>query len=333
MPARIRRFPSRWRRCRRRCRDCRCRCRRFEAAERVTIPAQIEQGWTPKLHWIMAGTLPAGQTRTYELVLGAARAERVVKATQDDKVLEISMGDSKVMQYHHAMSPAPKGVAKVPESKLPLYDHSAFIHPLWSPKGNVLTDINPPDHLHHMGIWMPWTETKFEGQEGRFLERRRRDRDRPLLQVPGHDHRRGLWRLPVRAGPRGPQDLQGRADDPQGSLGRPRLQRGRAREGLLAGGLPVDAAMRRGPASDPGRIPLRRIRLAGDPAVEGPECRLPDQRGQDPQGRTRHAGPLVRRLRQDRRPVGGRDLLQQPEELPPSRADAAVAGARQLHFL
>jgi hypothetical protein len=133
-------------------------------ADRVTIPAQVEQGWTPKLHWIIAGTLPAGQTRTYELVAGAARAERMVKATQDDKVLEISVGDAKVLQYHHAASPAPKGVAKVPDAKLPLYDHSAFIHPLWSPKGNVLTDINPPDHLHHMGIWMPWTHTNYEGK-------------------------------------------------------------------------------------------------------------------------------------------------------------------------
>lgn len=133
-------------------------------AERVTIPAQIEQGWTPKLHWIVAGTLPAGQTRTYELVTGEARAERVVKATQDEKVLQISVGDDKVLQYHHAMFPAPKGVARIPDAKLPLYDHSAFIHPLWSPKGNVLTDIHPPDHLHHLGIWMPWTHTKYEGK-------------------------------------------------------------------------------------------------------------------------------------------------------------------------
>jgi hypothetical protein len=136
--------------------------------QRVTIPAQIEQGWTPKLHWIMAGTLPAGQTRIYELVAGEVKAARLVTASQDDKVLEISVGDSKVMQYHHAMFPAPKGVARIPDSKLPLYDHSAFIHPLWSPRGNVLTDINPPDHLHHMGIWMPWTQTKFEGRKVDF---------------------------------------------------------------------------------------------------------------------------------------------------------------------
>jgi hypothetical protein len=135
-----------------------------KGAGRVTVPAQIEPGTTPVLHWILSGTLPAGQKRTYELVAGETRVDRTVKAVKGDKTLEISLGDARVMEYHHAMSPAPKGVAKVPDSKLPLYDHSAFIHPLWSPKGNVLTDINPPDHLHHMGIWMPWTHTTYEGK-------------------------------------------------------------------------------------------------------------------------------------------------------------------------
>ncbi len=133
-------------------------------SERVTVPAQIELGPTPRLHWILSGTLPAGQKRVYELVVGEARAERVVAAVKSDKDLQVRMGDAKVMQFQHAMWPAPKGVAKVPEAKLPLYDHSAFIHPLWSPKGNVLTDINPPDHLHHLGIWMPWTHTTYEGK-------------------------------------------------------------------------------------------------------------------------------------------------------------------------
>jgi hypothetical protein len=28
----------------------------------------------------------------------------------------------------------------------------------------VLTEIHPPDHLHHMGIWMPWTHTLYQGR-------------------------------------------------------------------------------------------------------------------------------------------------------------------------
>ncbi len=133
-------------------------------SERVPVPAQVEQGATPRLHWIVSGTLPAGQTRTYELVGVAAATQRLVKATKDDQVLEVSVGDAKVMQYHHAMVPPPQDIGKIPEAKRALYNHNAFIHPLWSPKGTVLTDIHPPDHIHHLGIWMPWTHTTFEGK-------------------------------------------------------------------------------------------------------------------------------------------------------------------------
>ena len=44
-------------------------------SRRITVPAQLELGPAPRLHWIVSGTLPAGQTRTYELVLGDAPGE------------------------------------------------------------------------------------------------------------------------------------------------------------------------------------------------------------------------------------------------------------------
>ncbi len=137
-------------------------------SERVTVPAQVEQGATPRLHWILSGTLPAGQTRTYELVAGEARVDRMVKAVKDEKNLQISVGDAKVMQYHHALVPLAQDIGKMSDQKRALYSHNAFIHPLWSPKGAELTDVSPPDHFHHMGIWMPWTETKFEGKKVDF---------------------------------------------------------------------------------------------------------------------------------------------------------------------
>lgn len=46
-----------------------------------------------------------------------------------------------------------------------LYTRSGYIHPLWTPGGEILTRIQPPDHYHHYGIWNPWTRTEFEGQE------------------------------------------------------------------------------------------------------------------------------------------------------------------------
>lgn len=54
----------------------------------------------------------------------------------------------------HAITPAPEG-------QNPLYKRSAYIHPLRSPGGEILTAIQPADHYHHYGIWNPWTHTHF----------------------------------------------------------------------------------------------------------------------------------------------------------------------------
>jgi hypothetical protein len=128
---------------------------------RVPVAAQIEPGDPPRLWWILAGTTPAGRERHYELVKAPGAKGSHVTATKDDKFLQIQMGDTKVLRYNHAPVPPPEGES-------PLYTRSAFIHPLWSPTGAVLTDIHPADHIHHVGIWMPWTKTKFEGQEVDF---------------------------------------------------------------------------------------------------------------------------------------------------------------------
>jgi hypothetical protein len=134
-------------------------------SQRIEVPVQIDTDTPPHLCWILSGTTPAGQSRTFELVKAKTPNAKVVKAIKDDKELDIQVGDTKVLRYNYAIVPAPEDMGeRVPEERRPLYDRSGFIHPLWSPTGTVLTDIHPPDHLHHMGLWMPWTHTQFEGK-------------------------------------------------------------------------------------------------------------------------------------------------------------------------
>lgn len=121
------------------------------------VPAQIEQGNPPKLWWIIAGNMPPAGLRIYKLYAGAMKTPDV-RVIKNDSFLQLQIGGADVLRYNNAIVPAPTGKSK-------LYDRSGFIHPLWSPTGDVLTNIHPPDHIHHMGIWMPWTKTKFEGQE------------------------------------------------------------------------------------------------------------------------------------------------------------------------
>ena len=129
---------------------------------RKEIPFQVDAGVGQRMWWILSGKTPAGNKRTFEIETGRASAiGRIIQASKNDQFLEIHVGQDKVLRYQHAVMPPPEGVD-------PLYARSGFIHPLWSPAQEVLTEIRPSDHYHHLGVWMPWVNTKFEGREVDF---------------------------------------------------------------------------------------------------------------------------------------------------------------------
>ena len=72
----------------------------------------------------------------------------------DENSATIFIGEQPVLSYVHTETFPPEGIDTV-------YKRSAYIHPLWSPGGERLTRIQPPDHWHHYGIWNPWTRTHF----------------------------------------------------------------------------------------------------------------------------------------------------------------------------
>ena len=134
------------------------------APGRNVVAAQLEPGSPAKLWFILAGETKPGAKRTYEFSIQERSAEGPdagvsVRKTQD--YCDILYGDTKVLRYNHAVVPPPAGQSE-------LYKRSGFIHPLWSPAGSVLTNIHAPDHIHHLGIWMPWTHTEFEGKSVDF---------------------------------------------------------------------------------------------------------------------------------------------------------------------
>ncbi len=127
---------------------------------RVQKPTQMEKGSENRLWWILDNITSAGSVRIFELVRGDVKPEKsspVVYFTDDGKQLHLQCAGRNVLAYQHAIHPAPDGASG-------LFARSAYIHPLYSPAGAILTRINPPDHLHHMGLWNPWTKTEFEGR-------------------------------------------------------------------------------------------------------------------------------------------------------------------------
>jgi hypothetical protein len=141
-----------------------------KGSRRVNVPVQLEAGSPPRLWWVLSGKTEAGSKRTYELVKGSKTAAAGVSANKNNKVLWIEKDGKKVLSYNHALVPPPpmEDMGEKYKQTRDLYYRSGFIHPLWSPTGSVLTNIHPDDHYHHVGIWMPWTKTKFEGKDVDF---------------------------------------------------------------------------------------------------------------------------------------------------------------------
>ncbi|MBN2591178.1 MAG: PmoA family protein [Sedimentisphaerales bacterium] len=125
----------------------------------MVIPAQYEAGKSPKVWFRLSGKTEAGTNKVFKIYPNYdSRIDwAFISVQKDDKALTLKRGDANILSYQYAVMPAPAGSSN-------RYDRSGFIHPLWSPEGNILTDIHPPDHIHHMGIWMPWTHTHYEGQ-------------------------------------------------------------------------------------------------------------------------------------------------------------------------
>ena len=127
----------------------------------VEVPCQIEQGVSPRLWWILSGKTKPGEKRIFRLSEGKTIEGTPVKVRKGSDALQIFVNNQKVLQYFHVPVSPPEGVDSI-------FARSAFIHPLWSPSGAILTRIQPPDHYHHYGIWNPWTKTNFEGREVDF---------------------------------------------------------------------------------------------------------------------------------------------------------------------
>ena len=128
-----------------------------------TINVQRLPSDPPSVAWLIDKTLPAGRTRRYRLA-GSATAPRhssAVTCNNDGEHLLVKVGEKPVLQYNHAVLPAPEGIEEH-------YMRSGHIHPLFDPDGRMVTDDFPPDHAHQHGIFFAWVNTTFEGRKVDF---------------------------------------------------------------------------------------------------------------------------------------------------------------------
>ncbi len=122
----------------------------------IPIASQIEYSNQRILHWIIEPEANKKTTRTFELVKKVRPSiSSQMKALAANGFLTISNNNKNLLRYNFKTIYPPKEIDTA-------YRRSGFIHPLWSPRGQELSQINAPDHYHHWGLWNPWTEVLFE---------------------------------------------------------------------------------------------------------------------------------------------------------------------------
>ena len=128
-------------------------------------PSQLETGISGRLWFIPGECKSKAPERVFIIRISEDTLDRsgkkIISVEKGHKDLKVTANKKPVLNYRFAMTYPPEGVDL-------LYRRSGYIHPLWSPGGEPLTRIQPPDHYHHYGIWGPWTLTHIGGRETDF---------------------------------------------------------------------------------------------------------------------------------------------------------------------
>lgn len=125
----------------------------------IVLPFQIEEGPCSGL-WFMQPEVSAAKGKRFLELRYAPQPHETTETPllDDGNALIVRIRGRNALAYHYARMFPPEGIDSA-------YCRSGFIHPLWSPAGQVITRIQPPDHYHHYGLWNPWTKTTIKGRE------------------------------------------------------------------------------------------------------------------------------------------------------------------------
>ncbi|WP_247233879.1 PmoA family protein [Telluribacter sp. SYSU D00476] len=116
------------------------------------LPAQAVDATT--LYFIL-DSLPAGSKVVYHLSTGQAAtpAKNALRIEKKPEGIQVRVGEKPVF-FYQAQEALP---ANTPSH----YSRSGFIHPLYSPEGQVLTDDFPVGHTHQHALFAAWVNTTF----------------------------------------------------------------------------------------------------------------------------------------------------------------------------
>jgi hypothetical protein len=105
----------------------------------------------------------AGESIRLTLVDGSSGADQVAVARSASD-LGINVAGQGVLAYQMDRDQLPRADIDV------RYKRAAYLHPVRSPSGAVVTGNFPANHPHHHGIWSSWSKVQFQGRATNFWE-------------------------------------------------------------------------------------------------------------------------------------------------------------------
>lgn len=121
------------------------------------LPVQIDRD-SGKLEFIIdAPVIRKPVTRKYRLAPGiASYGDGMWVRNGDGRTLVVREGDTPVLVYNYGL--------RLPDGVPGRYRRSCYVHPVFGPHGDVLTDDFPVDHYHHRGLAVMWTYVTVGGK-------------------------------------------------------------------------------------------------------------------------------------------------------------------------
>lgn len=125
--------------------------------EGAVLPLQVTDGTAV----FIVPRQKAGEALSFRLTQGPALSP-TVKATAGQGRLHLTVGGKPAVDYQMDKDSLPR-----PDIK-PEYKRGGYLHPIHTASGTIVSDDYPIQHVHHHGIWSPWTKTSFQGRTPDF---------------------------------------------------------------------------------------------------------------------------------------------------------------------
>jgi hypothetical protein len=126
----------------------------------ITAPAQLLDSNT--LAFVLPEKLLAGTTAQYTLqAVPSNTFKNAVTIEREPAGLMVLVKEQPLLFYHTA-------VVNPPADSPAYYKRSGFIHPLFTPRGKILTDDFPAGHAHQHAVFAAWVNTMFKNDSVDF---------------------------------------------------------------------------------------------------------------------------------------------------------------------